>query len=100
MPSLGERLEALLTEQKNLRAWIADESKARKEDHDKLLKLEKDVEALQKEIEEIVQWQKDHDKEKKAAVTESGGRRWMLWVEILVALVAAILGAAISKLWK
>lgn len=100
MASLDARLESLLTEQKNLRAWIGDESKVRREDHDRLTKLEKDVEALQKEIDEIKQWQKDRDKEAKDGVKEGSGRRWSIWLELVGALLAALAGAAISKLWK
>lgn len=100
MPSLDARLEALLVEQKNLRAWIGDESKSRRQDHDTLTRLDKLIEFLQAEIEEQKQWHKDREKEEKDGAKESGGRRWSVWLEIVGALVAALIGAAISKLWK
>ena len=48
MPSLESRLAEVATEQKNLRGWLENEAGARREDHDKLVRIEEQLKISKK----------------------------------------------------
>lgn len=108
MASIEARLGELLAENRSLRQWLTDEAQARKLDHDRITQLEGGLATANDKIEELERFERavgDADKkrleakisEKVEEGKEGRSRRWQIIVEIVGALVAALIGGAVAK---
>lgn len=108
--ALGEKLASVATELENQRRVVERLEDERKKDHDLQVKhgewidtIFRRVEKVEKDREEEAKAQaleaKEASKEHKEEHKEKGSRWWQLWLAIIGAFLAALLGAAVTKLF-
>lgn len=108
MASIEARLGELVAENRNLRQWLTEEAKSRKEDHDLLIKLERDLKISRDQIEELEKARvesgehqkrelEDKIKEGREEKKEGLSRRWQIILEMVGALAAALIGGIAAK---
>lgn len=99
MPSAEARLAEAANEIKNLRGWMEEETKKHSSDHDRIVILEQQLKAAHERLDEQERVVNEHFEEGREEEKTAGSRRWEIWVVIIGALVAAFLGAVVTKLF-